>query len=118
MLELRDDARVADYLVLATGHSRPQIKALYEEIHGRLKRAGVVHSRAEGVELGWWVLLDFGDVVVHLMQPEARTYYDLDGLFREAREIDWSKVAVPALPERKARRRPKSSGDARAAASD
>jgi ribosomal silencing factor RsfS len=94
------------------------VKALYEEIHGRLKRAGEKHSRAEGIELGWWVLLDFGDVVVHVMQPEARNYYDLDGLYREAREIDWKKIDVPALPERKARRAQESSGDARATGTD
>ena len=104
--------------MLVTGRSRPQVKALYEEIHGRLKRAGVKHSRAEGVDLGWWVLLDFGDVVVHLMQPEARTYYDLDGLYHETREVDWTSVALPALPERKARRARESSGEARATGSD
>ena len=97
MLELREPTRIADYLVIATGLSRPQIKALYSEIHSRLKAAGERHARAEGTELGWWVLLDFGDVVVHLMQPEAREYYDLDGLYREAPEVEWRAVEVPEL---------------------
>jgi ribosome-associated protein len=97
--------RVADYLVIATGLSRPQVKAMYEEIHARLKAAGETHTRAEGTDLGWWVLLDFGDVVVHLMQPEAREYYDLEGLNREASEVEWRALAVPELPVAAHRRR-------------
>jgi ribosome-associated protein len=97
--------RVADYLVIATGLSRPQVKAMYEEIHARLKAAGETHTRAEGTDLGWWVLLDFGDVIVHLMQPEAREYYDLEGLNSEAREVDWRAASAPQLPLAKSRRR-------------
>ena len=104
VLELAESARVADFVVIATGKSRPQVRAMYEEIHSRMKAAGVRHARAEGVDLGWWILLDFGDVIVHLMQPEARQYYDLDGLYREAREIDWEKTERPVLPAARNRR--------------
>jgi len=117
VLELSGDNRIADYVVVACGRSRPQIKALYQELHTRLKAAGETHSRAEGVELGWWVLLDFGDVVVHLMQPEAREYYDIDGLYREAQEVDWRQVELPTLPL--GRRRLRETGsDARDAAAE
>ncbi len=105
VLELEGGMRVADYLVIATGLSRPQVKAMYEEIHARLKAAGETHTRAEGTELGWWILLDFGDVVVHLMQPEAREYYDLESLYRDATEVDWRAVTPPELPLSKPRRR-------------
>ena len=89
--------RVADFIVLATGLSRPQVKAIYNEIHVCLKAAGETHGRAEGDDLGWWVLMDYGDVVVHIMQPEAREYYDLDGLFGEATEVEWRAVELPDL---------------------
>jgi ribosome-associated protein len=118
VLALDEPTRVADYLVIATGQSRPQVRAMYEDIHARLKAAGVRHSRAEGVELGWWVLLDFGDVVVHLMQPEAREYYDLDGLHGEAREVDWRGAELPVLPAPRSRRVRESGGDARAVAGE
>jgi ribosome-associated protein len=88
---------VADYFVLVSALSRPQVKAIYNEIHVRLKASGETHSRAEGHELGWWVLMDYGDVVVHVMQPEAREYYDLDGLYGEAPEVDWKHVPLPDL---------------------
>lgn len=117
VLELNGDNRIADYVVVACGRSRPQIKALYQELHTRLKAAGETHSRAEGVELGWWVLLDFGDVVVHLMQPEAREYYDIDGLYSDAQEVDWRQVELPTLPL--GRRRLRETGsDARDAAAE
>ena len=118
VLELSDAARVADYLVIATGHSRPQVKAMYNDIHARLKAAGATHTRAEGVELGWWVLLDFGDVVVHLMQAEARDYYDLEGLYRDAREIEWRQVELPALPLPRSKRYRETGSDSRSAAAE
>jgi len=90
--------RVADYFVVITGNSRPHVKALYEEVHYRLKHAGERHARAEGLELGWWVLLDFGDVVVHLQQEEARRYYGLDTLYGDAQQLDWQGVETPPLP--------------------
>ena len=124
MLELGSESSIADYLVIASGMSRPQVKALYNELHARLKAAGERHSRAEGTDLGWWILMDYGDVIVHLMQPEAREYYDLDGLYGEAREIDWRKIELPPLPLPKPRLRAvkeaevESASDSRAAASD
>jgi ribosome-associated protein len=83
--------------VLATGLSRPQVKAIAQEIHVRLKALGRHHSRTEGADMGWWVLMDYGDVVVHVMQPEAREYYDLDGLYHDATEVDWRAIEVPEL---------------------
>jgi len=91
---------VADYFVLATGLSRPQVKAITQEIHVRLKELGKHHSRVEGADMGWWVLMDYGDVVVHVMQPEAREYYDLDGLYRDAVEVDWASVELPESASR------------------
>lgn len=92
------DSSVCDYVVLITGLSRPQVRAISNEIHVRLKAQGESHGRAEGMDLGWWVLMDYGTVVVHVMQPEAREYYDLDGLFSEAEEIAWGSMPLPGLP--------------------
>jgi len=87
---------VADYFVLITGHSRPHVKAIYGEIHSQLKALGEKHSKTEGTDLGWWVLMDYVDVVIHVLQPEAREYYDLDGLYAECPQLDISKLALPA----------------------
>jgi ribosome-associated protein len=82
--------------VLITGLSRPHVRAIYQELHVRLKALGESHARGEGSDLGWWVLLDFGDVVVHVLQPEAREYYGLDELYRECPRLDWQAVPPPA----------------------
>lgn len=89
VLDVREQIRIADYFVLVTATSKPHAKALYNEIHVGLKALGERHTPAEGIELGWWVLADYGDVVVHVMQPDARTYYDLDHLYAESAELDW-----------------------------
>jgi len=103
VLDVREHIKVADYFVIVTGTSRPHIRAIQQEIHVRLKAAGVLHGREEGGDLGWWVLMDYGDVIVHVMQPEAREYYDLDGLYQDAREVAWRECALPELPQAKQR---------------
>ncbi|MFT4538150.1 MAG: ribosome-associated protein [Planctomycetota bacterium] len=78
------------------------MKAVYNDLHIRLKAAGEMHARAEGADLGWWVLLDYGDVIVHILQSEARDYYDLDRLYGECDLLEWSSVQLPELPEPRA----------------
>ncbi len=71
------------------------MRAIEQEIHLVLKELGIRHTRVEGADMGWWLLMDYGDVVVHLMQPEAREFYDLEGLYADAEEVDWRAVEVP-----------------------
>lgn len=85
--------------MIITGLNRPHVKALHNELHVRLKAAGETHERAEGADLGWWVLLDYSDVVVHILQTDAREYYDLDHLYQQCPELDWRAVELPTLPE-------------------
>ena len=91
--------KVADYFVLISGLSRPHVKAIQDEIHVQLKALGETHARAEGAELGWWVLLDYVDVVVHILQPEARAYYELDQLYSECPELDLKDIPLPRFAE-------------------
>lgn len=83
-----------------TATSRPHVKALYNELHVRLKAAGEMHAKAEGLELGWWVLIDYSDVVVHIQQGEAREYYGLDELYTECPLLEWKTVELPELPDK------------------
>ena len=101
--DVSEHIKVADYFVLVSGLSRPHVKALYDEIHVQLKALGETHTRAEGADLGWWVLLDYVDVVVHILQPEAREYYALDALYRDCPELDVARVPLPELAETQAR---------------
>lgn len=92
--DVADTIKVADYFVVVTGTSRPHVRAMYEEIHHRLKRLGERQGRAEGADLGWWVLIDYSDVVVHIQQEEARDYYALDDLYGDCPKLDWSTIPV------------------------
>ena len=70
--DVAEQIKVADYFVVVTATSRPHVKAVANELHVVLKALGETHARAEGLELGWWVLLDYIDVVVHILQPGCR----------------------------------------------
>ena len=92
ILDLRELTQVFDYFVLATGASRRQIHAMADEITKVVKDE--LHDRrrgAEGYEEGRWIVLDYGDVVVHLFDAESREYWDLEHLWSGAKP-----VAVPA----------------------
>ncbi len=69
---------------------------MYQELHSRLKSLGEFHSKAEGLQDAWWVLIDYLDVVVHVLQPEAREYYDLDRLYGDCPNMEWRAVELPA----------------------
>lgn len=76
-----------DYFVIATAHSQPQLQALERSVLDKLRDAGVRPIGVEGPS-SRWLLLNFGAIVVHLMSPEARDFYDLEGLWADARPVD------------------------------
>jgi len=90
ILDLRGRSDVADFFVLASGQSEPQIEALAKAVRQDLFGHGLKPLHIEGTNRNRWVLLDFVDVVVHLMKPDARLYYDLERLWNDA-----DRLAVP-----------------------
>jgi len=99
VIEVGDQLKVAEYFVIVSGSSRAHVKALHNELHVRLKAAGHLHSQPEGAELGWWVVLDYGDVVVHILQPEARDYYDIERLYGDCPRVDVDAEPEVELPQ-------------------
>ena len=88
----------ADYFVLASGRSQPQIKAISEAVERRLHDRGVRLMHREGKAAGAeWVLLDYADFVVHIFSERARQYYDLERLWRTAERVDFPAPA-PSEP--------------------
>lgn len=73
----------ADYLIFVTGANRRQVQAIADSIEGEMREEGR-RTKLEGYETGWWVLLDLGDVLIHILQPEAREFYDFDALWADA----------------------------------
>ncbi|WP_321532987.1 ribosome silencing factor [uncultured Desulfuromonas sp.] len=89
VLHISKLSSLADYLVLATGTSDRQVQAIAESVRLGLKQNYNLQPLAvEGMNEGRWVLLDYGDVMVHVFQQEVRSFYDLDGLWSEADELE------------------------------
>lgn len=93
VLDLRGVTPIFDFFVIATGTSRRQLHAMSEEIDHKLeddlgdKRMGI-----EGYSDSRWILLDYGDVVIHLFDDETREYYDMENLWTQAKQVDLTGV--------------------------
>jgi ribosome-associated protein len=84
VLEVGALTTLADVFILCTGNTNRQVKAIVEEVEIQLKRAGFTLYGEEGALEGMWVLLDYGDVVVHIFERDTRYFYDLERLWGEA----------------------------------
>lgn len=87
MLETRDLCFFADYFVICSGNSARQIEAIWHEIDEALKREGIKRTRSEGNADSGWILLDLGDVIVHIFSSAQRDYYRLDELWHKAKPV-------------------------------
>ena len=87
LLDTRGVCGFADYFVICTGESERQIKTIYDEVEHVLKKEGVSPLHREGTLDSGWLLLDFGDVIVHIFAPLEREYYQLDELWHEATTV-------------------------------
>jgi ribosome-associated protein len=81
VLDVRDMTKVTDYMVVASGTSNRHVKALIENVSDKAKAAGQRPIGVEGEDGGEWVLLDLQDVLVHVMQPKVREFYNLEKLW-------------------------------------
>jgi ribosome-associated protein len=88
ILDVRGLTTFTEYFVIMSGKSTRHVQALAETIEAHLRSKRINSSKAEGLQEGNWVLLDFDDVVVHIFYHEQRRFYDLEGLWSEAKIID------------------------------
>lgn len=87
MLDVKGISAFADYFVILTAESRRQMEALRESLEKELEASGAVLHHREGTPAGGWVLLDFGDLVVHMFAPDTREYYRLEEAWPDAVEV-------------------------------
>ncbi|ADI13171.1 ribosome silencing factor [Truepera radiovictrix] len=97
VLDLRRASETLDYFIVATGESSLQLRALEESVRDKLEAVGVRPKGVEGPSTRW-VLLDYGFVVVHIMSPEARDFYDLEGLWADAERLEVTPTPPAATP--------------------
>lgn len=85
VMDVRRRSVLADYVFVASGQSARQLAAIAEYLVKEFSALGVRHTRVEGLPQGDWVLIDTGDVVVHLFRPEVRRYYNIEDLWNRRR---------------------------------
>lgn len=83
-IDVRDQTVLADYMIVASGRSSRQVAALASKLEERLRARGVKNIRTEGMTEGNWVIVDTGDIVVHLFRPEVRDFYGIEKMWRTA----------------------------------
>ena len=97
LLDVRQLSSYADYVLVLSGDSERQLDAITRSIEDRLRALG---KRVRGIEAGAgessWILMDFGDLVIHVFLREARDFYDLEGLWHDAPRVTESNAATPA----------------------
>lgn len=87
LLDIRDITTIADYFVICNGSNTRQIQAIAESLQEELKKQGAQLLYREGVADTGWILLDFGDVIIHIFGPKEREYYRLERLWSEAKTV-------------------------------
>jgi ribosome-associated protein len=93
LLDIRGQTLITDYFVLCSGTSERQIKAIVEGIRESIKKDyNKIPQNVEGESLSGWVLMDYGDIVVHVFSPESRAYYDLEGFWLERDAVVLVKI--------------------------
>lgn len=87
VIDISEISPIADYFIIANGTNESQVRALVDNVEETLGKAGYEVKQREGYGLGSWVLLDFGDIIVHVFDRENRVFYDLERIWRDGKEV-------------------------------
>jgi ribosome-associated protein len=91
VLDLRPLTPLFDFFVLSTGPSRRVVHTIVEETDATMRSVGDTRAGVEGYDASKWVVQDYGDVVVHVFDPDTREYYKLEELWADAKKLDWEQ---------------------------
>ena len=93
VIETQELTVMSDYFVIASGTSNTHVRSLADDVEFEMSKLGVEIDHIEGRATGW-ILLDYGDVLVHVFQPESREYYNLERLWGDAARVDISDIVT------------------------
>lgn len=88
IIDISKVSTIADYFVIANGSNSNQVSALVDSVEDKLAKEGFYAKQREGIGLGSWVLLDFGEIIVHVFDKENRLFYDLERVWRDGVSVD------------------------------
>jgi len=88
VLHVGDMTVLTEYMIMCSGTSTTQVKALADEVEFKLKQEGILPLRTDGYDTASWIILDYGCVLVHIFEPQARDFYKLERLWAEGEKVD------------------------------
>ena len=88
VLDIAEISSLGDYFLIASGNNVNQVQAICDEIDMRLGRQGIAPKQIEGYMNANWILMDYGDVIVHVFDKENRLFYDLERIWKDGRNVD------------------------------
>ena len=92
VLDISNVSVIVDLFIIAGGSNKNQVQALCDNVTEKLGRAGFPENHIEGYETANWILLDFGDIIVHIFDKENRTLYDLERIWRDGKLVDVNEL--------------------------
>jgi ribosome-associated protein len=87
IIEIKEISIIADYFIIANGTNSSQVDALVSSVSDKLGRNGFDPKRIEGIRSASWVLMDYGDIVVHVFSKEDRLFYNLERIWRDGKQV-------------------------------
>ncbi len=99
IINIEEVSVLADYFIIASGTNRNQVQALADNVEEELGRAGYPVRQTEGYRTASWVLLDYGDIIVHIFDSENRLFYDLERIWRDGKIISPDELGTQALSD-------------------
>ncbi len=88
VIDIHDVSVIADYFVIASGSNQNQVQAMVDNVEETLGRAGFEPKQIEGVKSSSWILMDYGDLIVHVFDEENRLFYDLERIWRDGKILE------------------------------
>jgi ribosome-associated protein len=98
VLDMRDASSITDYFLICSGGSERQVQAIADAIDEQLTQSGIESLGVEGYREGRWILMDYGDVIVHVFSQETREFYDLERLWANAAKIEVTRDIASVAP--------------------
>ena len=91
VIDIREVSVIADYFVITSGSNLNQVQAIVDNVEEQLGRAGFEPKQVEGTRSSNWILMDYGDISIHVFDEENRLFYDLERIWRDGKELDASE---------------------------
>lgn len=88
VIDINEVSTLADYFIIANGTNRSQVQALIDNVDEKLGRAGFHAKQVEGYETANWILMDYGDIIIHVFDKENRLFFNLERIWRDGKQVD------------------------------